>query len=287
MIKIQLKKDSNFRKREELFKELEYRTTAFNRLFIIKIAEFFSKQVKGRYKKVKEEEAELIANNLIYAFVDYKKVPRKEKSEKRVVTTVAEEHYSAVIAGATPRGAQDINKDETILKVIANRGGVKQVSAGVFILVRFGPWHMDALPFIPDEAEATILFIKSTKDKVLAIKKNNNRQRSKVRMMLNKLKIKYSSRKDIEENLKGYDDLEYWVFRREFGLDGPKVRAWKPALDYIVNQGYMDVLRKDPKLLKILLDPNFKDYKNVDKGYKIIGEDDANKLINFQERIRG
>lgn len=287
MYGIKIEKDRNFKKTEQLIQELEFRTTSFFRLYVAKLSEFYKKQIMGRYKKIKDEEAQIISDNLINALVDYKKVPRKEITKTRKETKTPEEHYSAVLVKSVKRSAREVNKDTHVIKVIPNKRGLKQVSGGVFVLQRYGPWHMDQLPYIPNNSEATILFVKTNTDSALAIKKKNKRQKSKVQKILKSIKVKYWTRKEIENNLDGYDDLAFWALRREFGIDGPKMRAWRPALDYIIKKGYLDILKKDMTLLKILFDANFKNYKNIDKKYKIVKEDDLQDLLKFQERVRG
>lgn len=256
--------------------------------YVIKLAEYYAQQIIGRYGKIREEEAKLIADNVMTVLVDYEKIPRQEKKiGKRRETTDFEEHYASVVVKSVRRSAGEINKDENIIKVIPARKSGKQSSGGVFVLQRYGPWHMDKLPYIPPESEATIIFTRMPVEKVASTKKKNNRQENKVRKMLSNMDIKYTSRQEIEDKLDGYDDLQYWALKREFGLDGPKMRAWKPALDYITKKGYIAIIRKERNLLRTLLDANYKDYKNAGKGYKIIKEDIANHLIKFQERIRG
>lgn len=285
MFKLNIKIDS---KESDIFlKEIEDRITFYLRGFVMRVAEFYMKQIRGRYSKIEDKEAGVVADNLDTVFLKIKKQPKAEKGKRRSDVKMLEQHNAGVVVHAVQRDAKEINKDQMLIKVVPNRRGFKQSSEAVFLLNRYGPWHMDYLPYIPSDDDGTILFINVNQKDVANIKKKNRSSRNIVVNRLKKLRLKISTKKDVEEQLHGYDDLEYWALRREFGLDGKKIRAWRPALRYITTEGLKKMLTKELDLYKTLTDVKFKGYKKLDKGYNIVDLNELEGLIKFQDRIRG
>jgi hypothetical protein len=266
--------------------KVDERVTYFLRGFLIQICEHFRKQLQGRYTGLREPQSEEISKNLKSVFVETKKVPKKDTSRIRAITKEIEEHHAAVLVNAVRKSAQDVDVDRTIIKVVANKLSSKQSPPEVFLLLRYGPWHMSQIPFVPKKEDATIIFVNVEKDEALKVKNKNQREKIKVTQSLSKFNIKITSRKDVYATLHGYDSLEYWVMKKEFGIDVRKFAIWKPSLKYISEEGYQKVLLKEVSLYKTLFDPTFKDYKNVEKGYKIEKEEYVNDLIGFQDRLR-
>lgn len=272
---------------EEYLKEMEFRTTAYLRGFVSEVADQFRKQIDGRYKKSREENAQLIRENLQTVFLNVSKVPKKDKGKFRKETKEFEQHYAAVLVNAVKRSGGEINKDTTVVKFLHNKRSLKQSPAEIFILIRFGPWHIDEIPFLPSETDATTIFVNVRREESLALKKKNKSNRNKVMKLLRKNNIKAASRGSVKESLNGYDDMEYWVLRKEFGLDGRKMSVWKPALEYMSKKGRDKIMKTNIELHRTLFDPSFKGYKKIGKEYTIVPEDAAKGLIKFQDRIRG
>jgi hypothetical protein len=272
---------------EIYLKEIQFRVTSFMRAYLIAIAEMFRKQVAGRYSTIKDENSKKIIDNLHSYFIDVKKVPQKNLAKVKTLTREEEEHHAAVLVSAIRMPATEVDINSTIIKVVANKNKLKQSPPEVFLLIRYGPWHMNYLPFIPKEGDATILFVNVGRDQLKRAQEKNKRERNLMMQLLRKFSVKFTPRKEIYQNLHGYDSLEYWAIKKEFGIDVKKVPVWKPSLQYIVDEGYAMILLKDLDVSRTLFDPLFKNYKNVDKKYKIEKEEYVNNLISFQDRLRG
>jgi hypothetical protein len=267
-------------------KDFDLRMTAFLKRFVITVADNFAKQIKGRYKNLSDEEAKLISENIEAFFVKYKKAPAPDKGEVKKITNTIERHYSAVMVHAVKRKASDNDVNTTIVKVLANKKSLPQSPPSVFFLVRYGPWTIDTLPFIPKDVDATILFVKAPTEQVSKIKDKNEKQSSFIRDSLLKLNIKLTSPEESRTQLDGYDSLDFWVLKKEFGIDARKQSVWKPAIDYMYKEGYKKIIALEPSIFKLLFDPNFKDYKKPESGYKIVDDQYIEDTHHFQERFR-
>lgn len=272
---------------DQFLQEAEVRVTKFMRGFLIRLSEDYQKQLQGRYKAIREEEAQLISENLESVFLDFKKEPRPEKTRRRRETTMQAEHYAGVVTHAIKKSSKDIDQTRNLIKVLPNKRNLQQSSASVFVLVRYGPWTLKTLPYIPDAKEATIIFMKVEPEQVIKVGKKNKKESKKVRSLLLQNGVKYAHRAEVMKDLHGFNDLEYWTLKKEFGIDARKVSVWRPALRYITKEGYKKIMKKHIELYRTLFDPTFKSYQNIDKGYKIVDESIGDQLINFQDRIRG
>lgn len=265
--------------------ELDFRITAYFREYLMLISELYKELLSENLGKIKDEETTIIKDNLIKGYVDYKKVPKLQRSTKKKIEKKIEEHYGGVFADSVkvPAGAIDINTH--LMKFYPKKKG--ELSDVNFILTRFSPWHFDTLPFLPDEKEIKTVFLKVSIQQAEKGKNKNISLKTQYENIMRKSGIKMMSREEILEGLNGYNDLQHWSIKKEKGIDGDKQEAWRPALKKLLGNGYSQIIKSDKILNKILYDMSYSKFKSIDKGYDIIDQNVAEELTKFEEIIRG
>lgn len=155
------------------------------------------------------------------------------------------------------------------------------------ILVKFGPWSIRTLPFMPSLRQAVVVSKKVSEKRLLEIEAKNRKEEEAIGHLLKAHKISVDPRIRLYEKLKVVPDWEVEALRLEFGLTEGAKAHWRPTLKWVKNKGIQKIL-SEGDLFRALTDPNFQGYvkkthlKDHMTLYEVIALEKFQKMIRTQ-----
>jgi hypothetical protein len=153
------------------------------------------------------------------------------------------------------------------------------------ILVNFGPWTAETIPFLPSLRQAVVVIKKSSEAKVATTKRRNLTEGQVIMSFMEKHGIELEPRFKIYQQLKVFPDLELEALRIEYGLAENSKSHWRPSISFAKRQA-IELLKKDTDLIRALTDPNFKGYRSIKHVDDRMNSAEVKALDTFQTRIR-
>lgn len=153
------------------------------------------------------------------------------------------------------------------------------------ILVKFGPWSIKTLPFMPSLRQAAVVSKNVSVKKLKAIESKNIREEDSIHSLMTKHKIHADPRLKLYKELKVVPDWEVEALRLEFGLSKGGKAHWRPTLKWIKREG-IDKILSQTDLMRALTDPNFKGYQKTTHLITHMTVYEVMALERFQKLIR-
>lgn len=137
----------------------------------------------------------------------------------------------AVYAEPSAR-SQSFDTARTVLYVKPKKNFMGKISKEVLVLAKYSPWTAETLPFSPKKNEAVIVTRKVTKQEMLAVTTQREKDRTKWRKELSDAGVRNINltKKPPELKTQVVQDLTFDALRLEFGYGGARaVPHWRPS----------------------------------------------------------
>ena len=164
--------------------------------------------------------------------------------------------WFAIAARALSPAQKKKESGTQILKVVkrfeikAARDPVKE------ILVDYGPWTEESIPFAPSLRQAIIITQKVEPDEYKSVLEKNKKELVAYTKIMSELKINVQPRFLVKQKLKLVKDLDVQALQLEYKLVPEGKPHWRPTLKDAKNQG-VKKLMTDRDLIRVLTEPNF------------------------------
>jgi len=192
----------------------------------------------------------------------------------------------AIAARATTIGqTENYDPNTSILQVVPRYDIGKDDPIGE-ILINFGPWTAETIPFVPSQRQASVVMKKATTQTVTEIKRDNLANMAAIQGLMTKHELVFDTRNDVYRELKIVPDLEVEALRIEFGQAENSGAHWRPAIRFAKTKA-IDKLMNDKDLIAVMTDPKFKNYKNKEHLTDFLNPSEVKALENFQRQLRG
>lgn len=153
------------------------------------------------------------------------------------------------------------------------------------ILVHYGPWTPETLPFVPSLRQAAVVIKKVTSKDCAEVKRKNMSQMDAIHAKMDINDLEFETRLHVYEKLKVVPDLEIEAMRLEFGAGVQKQAAWVPALKWGEKIG-LTMIQNDKQFMRILTDPTFTGYKVRQHAHDFLTPSELKALEKFQNKVR-
>ena len=190
----------------------------------------------------------------------------------------------AIIARARALTQDERDPKETILTVVT-RYKLSKDNPVDAILIDYGPWTTETIPFLPSLRQAVVILKKSKPKKVEEIKAKNISHQIKIDRLMDYYELRTDPRTTIYKSLKIIPNWEIEALRLEFGLSEGGKSHWRPTIKF-AQQQVLDRIMKDRDLIRVMTDPNFSRYNNKKHLKDRLNDYEVRALESFQKTIR-
>lgn len=211
--------------------------------------------------------------------------PHDNKIKKRRIR-VKEQHYACVAVRAHVATGEELgaNKQNVLIKIKAHTRKMRKTPQYIWPLVRYGPWTMDTIPFVPDKDDAIVLYLKTDPAEVKRVAMKNDREQKKVYTLLRLGGASVQKRDTVIQNMRAVEEVEYYALRREFGLISGQKPVWKPIVRRMRQRGPQYVMATNKQLWRSLFDVSYNGYGRLGK-FSEISKAEVSSFSSFQDKI--
>ena len=189
----------------------------------------------------------------------------------------------AIVAKSVPLMSQQFDAKTTKLQVLP-RYRLKEDNPVQEILVEYGPWTVDTLPFLPTPREAALVAKKVSEADLKKVKAQNRIQMAEIQKLMDENGLIFQSRDEIYKKLKIIPDFVLASLQWEFGLKHGGKPHWRPTIKWVQGVGYAKV---DPELIDALTKASFQKHRQKHHLHTTLSESELKSLEKFQNQIRG
>lgn len=211
----------------------------------------------------------------------------KDYKKRLVIAEVRDQNgraWWAIVAKAKTLSQREYDPKRSVLSVVP-RYDLDVENPVEEILVQYGPWTPDTLPFIPSLRQAAVVIKKVNDTDSAKVKHKNLSDGNDIQALMEKHDLVYDTRLHVYEKLKVVPDLEIEAMRLEFGLSAEGRAHWRPAIQWGTRLG-IEMMGKDKDLLRILTDLKYKGYKATHHAREYLTPSEVKALEKFQNKLR-
>jgi len=156
---------------------------------------------------------------------------------------------------------------------------------GLDVLVRYGPWPVDLLPYIPPTRQAALISRRVRVEELEELRRKLEELRPQWVRALKDAGIRLTAEVEVPPRKQVWVDVAFNVLRLEFGLgDGQALPHWRPALRRLATEGFQRMLSTKSVALEAVKSLQYsKVVKSVDG---VIPLSELSKYEGFQDRVR-
>ena len=183
-----------------------------------------------------------------------------------------------------------LEQDKVVLYVRAKTARPARLPKSVQLLIDFGPWTLDTIPYWPPAGKAIVVKRKVSKREVTDIRKKQEKQQSKVRSAM----LKAGKKVDPKASLSGpralvgkvVPDVVGQALSLEFGGDGQRaVPAWRQSLIEARTMGMKQAPRRYRAFRDIMYNPRSKKWKNWPKVDDDVTQVEVGDYAGFRKKL--
>lgn len=184
-------------------------------------------------------------------------------------------------------GQSDVST--TVLYVEPKSTAMKATPEAVKILIDYGPWTLETLPYQPGARDAVIISRQVSREAVTRVDRDRRKDRTKWKAAMDKAGIREVSktgRLRLQQRTKALPDTEFESVRLEFGLGGMSVPHWRPAITQLALRGGAGMIARKREFTRAMTDPNFTAWKKWPRNVAArvtVGE--VRKYVPFQKKL--
>jgi hypothetical protein len=216
------------------------------------------------------------------------KIKGPKDYKKRIIVAelrdVGGRSWWAIIAQAKTISQREYDPKQSILTVVP-RFEVDIENPLESILVEYGPWTPETLPFVPSPRQAAVVLKKATSAQTDVVRRKNISQMEAIQARMMDHDLEFESREAVYTKLKVVQDLEIEAMRIEFGVSANSKAHWRPAINWGGRVG-LDQLEKDKDLIRIMTDLSYKGYKLKKHAKYFLTPSELKALEKFQDKVR-
>lgn len=214
-------------------------------------------------------------------------IPKEEVGAHKKTTKLKEIHIAAVAMRSKIKKGAELKRmsGNIVIKFKPFTRNLDKVSRDTFIFVRYGPWTIDTVPFVPNNQEGALLYVSVEADEYERVKNKNDNDRSKIENEMKAIGKTLGNTKRVVDGIVAINDLEYYALRREFGHIVGEKPVWKPALNKIRKWGAKYIISTNKQLWRALFDPSYSGYGMLGR-FTEISKEDVLIFQAFQDKVR-
>lgn len=218
--------------------------------FVYRVTENFRKELLDRIPDTKE----------------YRKYRRSIKLAKIIGLDSKSSAY-CVFVDTGFGAAKPVDAPQTLLYISPLKTRFRRPDPKIQVLMKYNPWTLDSIPFVPRSGQAKIQSRVVTKQIVRKVTKERHRDKSKWRPELIRAGYRETNKRRMPQRkyVKAVPDMLFEAMKLEFGVGAHPVPAWRPAAHWTVKHGVTFTFRRYPKLLRAIRDPEFGDWRHWPK----------------------
>jgi hypothetical protein len=188
------------------------------------------------------------------------------------------------------RFVKTVDPNQVVVNVKIKETRMMPVDPEIRVLIKYNPWTMETLPFIPDKRQAQVVSKKATRKEVIEAAKRVNAKRSQWQMELTRYGIKPVARSNRITFSKATQNLPNLILRAlqtEFGLgkDRPKP-IWHYALGQLKTSGIHSLVKQKKYWVFPLTEASDKVWKKwPPKTRHLISSSEAQKYVGFERKL--
>jgi len=236
--------------------------------------------------------------NLMYAYAQFAMIAIRKRILGGFANRAYKKSFEVVeVTGAPSRAAvyairlnpkvRTLRKkdSETTVLYVKPVSTMMRVKPEVQVLMDYGPWPVDMLPFTPDARQAIIVSRKVSKGEVTAVRGQREGDRSEWQQAMTKAgrRMKKPLVK-IPPKIRALPDVVFQALRLEYGLGGERSKPhWRPGIRTIVSLGLRAMIKK--RRLGRYFNPFFTGWNKVPEARKSISFTDIKPYESFQKRL--
>lgn len=189
-----------------------------------------------------------------------------------------------VLRSEAPRN-KSVDPAATLFYVRPTRRRRARGSKAVAVLVKYGPWTAETLPFLPTRRQASVIFRKVSAREVRAVTKAREDDAPRWRRALARagLRTKPASIPWASVSSGLIPDVAFEALAVEFGPHHPRPH-WRPALRDAVRG--VGALHRERELVKLLTDPEYTGWKRATPRLRRVRSMELRKYVAFQRRFQ-
>jgi hypothetical protein len=189
-----------------------------------------------------------------------------------------------VVRAVPKRKRVDRKEGETVLLYVQKTPAfLKPTPATVKVLIKYSPWTVDTLPFMPSKRDATIVKRRVDRKEVKKVRKMRARDKFKWKASLEQSGLR-SQTKLKPSDIQALSDLGHQSVQMEFGLGTRSAPHWRPAVLWAFRGGTMGLLQAE-EVRRALTDPRFDKWKGWKPVSRRVSRQDVQDLVAFQQKL--
>lgn len=206
------------------------------------------------------------------------------------ITGLPDGEFGYAVQGQAKKARKQQLEPKRVIVYVRTRRSPKRVSPQVGVLVRYSPWTLDDLPFVPKKADATLVYRKVGSGTVKRVARARKRDKSSWKQMLARAGNEPKDTKNRfsagSERIRAVSDDAFSALNLEFGQGGVKPKPhWRVAISGLKKRG-LRIMMKDRKLAQSVSDPHFKGWMAwPKKTSKRISVRVAKTFVPFQKKL--